>query len=265
MKKLLYIAAALLVLAGCNNKEEENGTQNEPANYGTITGKIELPQGEDAKIGARHISAPTGWEAMAEAFTMQWESGDAIYIYNGQECKQLSNPSITNNIATFEGELLDNMSSYNVAYGDNPMADVTSVNVPYIAGNYRPFGWGTGSYNSFTIDNFGPVIGLQLKGTGALSKIEVVVMKEEVAQVTYTMTPETAIALSSTATKVYFPLNDLGDADELVVKFYKNETVFMSQEITVLPAKNEVSVYPILELTFAGQLGTMENTTLGWK
>ncbi|MBQ0119400.1 MAG: membrane lipoprotein lipid attachment site-containing protein [Bacteroidales bacterium] len=61
MKKLLYFAAALLVLAGCSNKEEVNEPQNEPANYGTIIGQIDLPQGEDAKVGARKINAPEGW------------------------------------------------------------------------------------------------------------------------------------------------------------------------------------------------------------
>lgn len=43
MKKIMYLAAALLVLVGCNKNSQEN-KENAPANYGTITGKIELPQ-----------------------------------------------------------------------------------------------------------------------------------------------------------------------------------------------------------------------------
>ena len=96
MKKLLYFAAALLVLVGCNEKDKKA-----PANYGAISGKIELSQ--SANVPAHKITAPEGWAAAAAAteFTMQWESTDNIYIYNGNECKQLSNPSITDNTATF--------------------------------------------------------------------------------------------------------------------------------------------------------------------
>lgn len=273
MKKLLYFAAALLVLAGCSNKEEVNGTQNEPANYGTITGQIDLPQGEDAKVGARKINAPEGWETATEAFTMQWESTDAIYIYNESGCQLLSNPSITDNIATFEGELLDNMSSYKVAYGYNPQGSATAFDVPYIADNYRPFADGTGAKNEFTIANFGPVIGLQLKGVEALTKIVVVLSENSNTLATYTMSfGESPLALNTTtATTVYFPIQYKETATKMTLSFYKEknseDVLMMSQSSTRMPEMNKVSVYPELMVieSYKGQLGQMENTTEDWE
>ena len=244
MKKIMYLAAALLVLVGCNKNSQEN-KENAPANYGTITGTIELPQGPNK------IAAPDGWKAMTEAFKMQWENTDKIYIYNETECKELTVKSIdtqTGN-ATFEGELLDNMSSYNVAYGYNPMAGATAFAVDYIADNYRPFASGTGEYYVFTIDNFGPVMGLKLKGTAKVDKIEVIASKSSAAQATYTMTLATAIELNATTpTVVYFPLNQLGDADKLEAKFYQGSTLAKTQTFVTLPAKNIVTTYPAIEV-----------------
>ena len=129
MKKIMYFAAALLVLVGCQKSQEAK--ENAPANYGAITGKIELPQGPNK------ISAPEGWAGESGVFTMVWDAGDQIYIYNGSECKQLSNPTIVNGVATFEGELLTDMSSYKVAYGYDPQVTATDFSVEYIAGNYH--------------------------------------------------------------------------------------------------------------------------------
>ena len=81
------------------------------------------------------------------------------------------------------------MSEYKVAYGYDPQVTATEFTVPYIEGNYRPFADGEGANGNFTIDNFGPVIGLRLKGTDALSKIEVVLIDDaEKTLATYTMT-----------------------------------------------------------------------------
>ena len=250
MKKIMYIAAALLVLVGCNKNSQEN-RENAPANYGTITGKIVLPQGEDAKAGARKITAPDDWKTLSEAFKMQWESTDKIYIYNGSQCKELTVKSIdaqTGN-ATFEGVLLDDMSNYTVAYGYDPTAGATAFAVDYIANNYRPFADGTGEYSIFTIDNFGPVMGLKLQGTAKVGKIEVIASKSSATQATYTMTFGTAIELNATTpTVVYFPLNDLGDADKLEAKFYQGSSVLKTQVFTTLPAKNIVTTYPAIEV-----------------
>ncbi len=244
MKKIMYFAAALLVLVGCNKNSQEN-KENAPANYGTITGKIELPQGPNK------ITAPNGWKAMTEAFKMQWESADKIYIYNESECKELTVEKINTQSgnATFEGELLSDMTSYNVAYGYHPTAGATEFAVPYIANNYRPFAWGTGEYNIFTIDNFGPVMGLKLQGTAKVDKIEVIASKSSAAQATYTMSFETAIELyATTPTVVYFPLNDLADADKLEAKFYQGSSLCKTQVFTTLPAKNVVTTYPAIEV-----------------
>ncbi len=243
MKKIMYFAAALLVLAGCNKNSQEN-KENAPANYGTITGKIELPQSPNK------ITAPEGWKAMPGEFTMQWESMDQIYIYNQTEYKQLALESIdqTTGNATFTGDLLSDMSQYNVAYGYNPMAGTTDYTVAYIENNYRPFAWGTGEYNIFTIGNFGPVMGFKLQGTLKVSKIEVVALKGTTTKATYTMTMGTAIELNSTPKTIYFPLNDLGDADKLKAKFYQENVVVKTQEFVTLPAKNLVTTYPEINI-----------------
>lgn len=244
MKKIMYLAAALLVLVGCNKNSQEN-KENAPANYGTITGKIELPQTPNK------IVAPDGWKAMTEAFTMQWESTDKIYIYNQSECKELTVKSIdeqTGN-ATFEGELLTDMSSYNVAYGYNPKEPATAFTVSYKEGNYRPYAWGDGEKNNFWINNFGPVLGLRLKGNVALTKIEVVTSKETTAKDTYTMDlSANPVTLDETSvTMVYFPLNNLGDADHLEAKFHNASGVKKTQAFATLPVINVVTSYPTIE------------------
>lgn len=249
MKKIMYFAAALLVLVGCQKSQEAK--ENAPANYGTITGKIELPQGPNK------ISAPTGWEEAETAFTMVWDAGDQIYIYNGSECKQLSNPTIVNGVATFEGELLTDMSSYNVAYGYDPSLDYKgeatypTYPVPYIADNYRPFAEGAGAEYEFTIANFGPVIGLQLKGDGAFSKIEVALLNDSKATLaTYTMTFEDALTLSAeSVTKVYFPIQFNEDAVKIAISFYKkvnSEEVLALTKTTNMPEANKVTTFPVL-------------------
>ena len=265
MKKIMYIAAALLVLVGCQKSQEAK--ENAPANYGTITGKIELPQGPNK------ISAPEGWTTKSEAFTMVWDAGDQIYIYNGSECKQLSNPTIVNGVATFEGDLLSNMSEYKVAYGYDPQATSTEFAVPYIADNYRPFADGTGAKNEFTIANFGSVVGLQLKGVEELTKIVVVLSENSNTLATYTMSfGESPLALNTTtATKVYFPIQANADATKMTLSFYKEknseDVLMMSQSTTRMPGMNKVSTYPELMVieSYKGQLGQMENTTENWE
>lgn len=257
MKKLIYIAVALFVLVGCNNKEEVGGIQNAPANYGTITGKIELPQDEDAKVGARKINAPEGWETATEAFTMQWESTDKIYIYNDSQSKQLTLKSIDpTGIATFEGELLDDMSSYKVAYGYKPKTKgsfaETVFTVPYVEGNYRPFADGTGAGHNFTITNFGPVIGLKLKGVEELTKIKVLTVSPTTFEILdYTMTFSTPLALNTTtATTVYFPIRT--SAPEVTLYFKKTENsedvTIMTKQLPKAPATNKVTTFSELEV-----------------
>ena len=248
MKKLLCFAAALLVLVGCNEKDKKA-----PANYGAISGKIELSQG--ANVPAHKITAPTDWETKTEAFTMQWESTDKIYIYNDSQCKQLALKSIDQtDKATFEGELLDDMSTYKVAYGYDPQVTATEFTVPYIEGNYRPFADGEGANGNFTIDNFGPVIGLRLKGTDALSKIEVVLIDaDEKTLATYTMKFATALALNTTtATMVYVPIQAKVGATTMAIHFYKKvnskDVMIMSKATQTMPKANKVNIFPELTM-----------------
>ena len=256
MKKLIYIAVALFVLVGCN-KEEVGGIQNDPANYGTITGKIDLPQGEEAKVPVHKIVSPEGWATATSPFTMQWESTDKIYIYNDNERKQLTLKSINpTGIATFEGELLDDMSEYKVAYGYEPKPKGTPAEavftVPYVEGNYRPFADGTGAGYNFTITNFGPVIGLKLKGMDVLSKIKVVTVSLTPVELgDYTMTFSTPLALNTTtATTVYFPIRT--SAPQVTLYFQKTENLkdvtIMTKQLPKAPATNKVTTFSELEV-----------------
>ena len=241
MKKIMCFAAALLLLAGCRGSQETR--ENTPAEVGTITGTIELPKGPN------RIVAPDGWKAMTD-FRMKWESTDKIYIYNQTECKELTVTSIDaqTGSATFTGELLTDMSDYKVAYGYHPKNAETAFAVDNIDGNYRPFAWGTGEYKVFTINNFGPVMGFKLLGSAGVDKIEVIVSRSGAAKATYTMTLSNAIALNTeTEKKVYFPLNDLGDADKLEANFYNGSILCKTQKFVTLPVKNMVTTYPTIE------------------
>ena len=218
MKKIMYFAAALLMFAGCRSSQEAR--ENAPAEVGTITGTIKLPQGPNK------IVAPAGWEDATAAFTMKWETGDEIYIKNEfGECKKLTLKSIdeATSKATFEGELLSNMESYSVAYGYDLNSTEKTFAVPYVEGNYRPFADGTGTNYNFTVNQFGPVLGLKLKGTDALSKIVVVLSDNANTLATYTMTLN-ALQLDATdATNVYFPIKSKEGATKMSISFYKTE------------------------------------------
>lgn len=247
MKKLMYFAAALLVLVGCNKKD--NAIENTPANIGTISGTIELPK------TPKKIAAPTGWESETEAFYMNWEENDQIYIYNNTECHPFTAGSgVGTNSATFEGELLSDMSEYKVAYGYDPQSTSTDYTIPYIEGNYRPFADGTGANDNFTINNFGPVIGLPLKGTDALSKIEVVLIDDaEKTLATYTMTFATALALNTTtATMVYVPIQYKEGATTMAIHFYKKvnskDVMIMSKATKTMPDASKVNIFPELTM-----------------
>ena len=243
----MYFAAALLVLVGCNKKD--NIVENTPEEVVTIKGSIELPQTPNK------IAAPTGWESKTVAFYMLWQADDQIYIYNTTECEQFTIASgAGNNQASFNGSSLSNMDSYSVAYGYNPQSTSTDYTVPYIEGNYRPFADGTGAEYDFTIANFGPVIGLPLKGTGALSKIEVVLLDNaEKTMATYTMPFEDALTLSTEeVTKVYFPIQYKEGATTMAIHFYKEvnskDVMIMSKATKNMPEASKVTTFPELTM-----------------
>ena len=249
MKKIMYFAAALLVLAGCRSSQEAR--ENAPAEVSTITGTIALPQ-EPNKI-----SAPIGWESAIEAFRMDWEYGDKIYIFTKSDCKELTLKSIdkTTGKATFEGELLSNMESYSVAYGYDPNSTEKTFTVPYVEDNYHPFADGAGAEKAFTISNFGPVLGLKLKGTDALSKIVVVLSDNANTLATYTMTLN-ALQLDATdVANVYFPIKSITGATKMSISFYKteNETdvLIMTKTTTNITQVAAGKVTTFKELTVA--------------
>ena len=246
MRKFMYFAAALLVLVGCNKKD--NSIENTPKEVVTIKGSIELPQ------TPHKIAAPTGWENEIDPFTMLWEEGDKIYIYNeGDEANRQEFILATgegSNDGTFAGTTLPNMSAYKVAYGYDPALTSTEYTVSYIEGNYRPFAEGAGTNYDFAINNFGPVIGLQLKGDGAFSKIEVALLNNSKATLaTYTMTFAEALTLTEEVTKVYFPIQAKEGAVKIAISFYKkvnSEEVLTLTKTTNVPSANNVTTFPVL-------------------
>ncbi len=252
MKKMMYFAAALLVLVGCQKKD--NSIENTPKEVVTIKGSIELPQ------TPHKIAAPTGWESETQEFGMRWEENDQIYIYNDGlgECSLFTIASgVGDSEASFNGSPLSDMDGYSVAYGYDPKGDYKgeatypTYPVPYVEGNYRPFAEGLGAADGFTIENFGPVIGLQLKGDGVFSKIEVALLNDSKATLaTYTMTFAEVLALNeSTATNVYFPIQANADAAEIAISFYKkvnSEEVLTLTKTTNMPEANKVTTFPVL-------------------
>ncbi|MCQ2312341.1 MAG: hypothetical protein MJZ84_02670 [Paludibacteraceae bacterium] len=252
MKKMMYFAAALLVLVGCQKKD--NSIENTPDNYGTITGKIELPKTPNK------IAAPEGWESATDPFTMVWEEGDKIYL-GGNELEMTALDEASG-IATFGGVLLDEMSNYGVSYGyDNTSALYFPLVAKYVEGNYRPFARGGGHNSEFTINEFGPVIGLQLKGTDVLTRIEVTVGEGNV--VTMPDYGESLdLQLTSEVQKVYVPYFFIGEDDiqpaDMTITFYvaddmEGEVAIMSKTIAQanLPENGKVTTYPTLEVKAA--------------
>ncbi len=253
MKKIMYFAAALLLLTGCRGSQEAR--ENAPAEVSTITGTIELPQ-EPNKI-----IAPAGWQTTAKGvkFNMQWENGDEIYIYKGSEKQLLTLKSIDENtsVAIFQGVALTDMSKYDVAYGYDPTSTAKTFTVPYVKDNYRPFADGTGTNYNFTINQFGPVIGLKLKGTDALTKIEVALLNSsEETLATYTMEFSDALALDEEdITNVYFPIQAKEDVISMAIRFYKmeeeEEVLIMTKTTTNLTKVEAGKVTTFKALTVA--------------
>lgn len=162
MKKLMYIAAALLVLVGCNKKE--NVIENTPQNLVIITGGIDF----SAQDGPNKVVAKEGWENVTSGNQVEfmWEEGDKIAIVNEEmtEVKQFTVTSISEDkqTAEFTGEPLSGgMESYYVIYpyelGVAAMQqggrDAFFANQQY-TGKLRPAVQGVGTNDSFTLDGF---------------------------------------------------------------------------------------------------------------
>ncbi len=196
---------------------------------------------------------------------MQWEEGDEILIGNQQgDIKLLTLKSIDENgVATFGGELLSDMSSFEVMYGFD-LSDITNMDVPYIEGNYRPFAFGTStSSESFTINMFLPVFGMPLKGTAALTKIEASFNVE--MDVKLTMNFETPLQLSSTPQIVYFPISSSFTELPLTFKFYDAGGLILTKKINKATCNmNQVITFTSdLEVNGAAPAPTYEYVDLG--
>ncbi|MCQ2313327.1 MAG: DUF1566 domain-containing protein [Paludibacteraceae bacterium] len=261
MKKIMYFAAALLVLVGCQKKE--NVIENSPKEVVTIKGSIVLPQTPNK------IAPAEEWQSAKAPFDMLWEEGDKIYIYNqgdpdnGQVFTLIEGVGTTE--GTFSGTKLEDMSNYYVANVDQ--TGVGEYIVEYIEDNFSdPYIFGTGNKDGFIIDNFGAVLGLPLKGEVILSKIEVETFEEKDQSLsTFTMSFEEGLELNNTtATMVYFPV----DASELItietINLYVGDELLMSKTLSEekgnLPEYNKVTTFPELGIPTYVDLGLPSGT-----
>ncbi len=181
MKKFMYFAAALLVLVGCNKKE--NAKENAPQNLVTITGGIKIA----SQDGPNKVVAKPGWESVEDRGDVEfiWEAGDEIAVVNSDktEVKKFTVLEISQDkqTATFIGEPLSGgMEGYYSVYypyewgaaaiiDEEAEADVFA-NQQY-SDKLRPIGrdfWATdGSFELYLYD----VIDLSLTGSVKLGKI----------------------------------------------------------------------------------------------
>lgn len=180
MKKLMYIAAALLVLVGCQKKE--NVIENAPQNLVTITGGIDF----SAQDGPNKVAAKEGWENVTSGNQVGfvWETGDKIAVLNmsSTEVKQFTVTSISEDkqTATFTGEPLSSgMESqyvvlYPYEYGESIVHGTQYeffANQQY-TGKLRPAFMAMGSGDSFNVLMHFDVFDLSLKGSVKLGKIK---------------------------------------------------------------------------------------------
>ncbi|GEM_PF-4970029 len=102
MKKLMYVAAALLLLAGC--KKEAETTTVDDSRMITLTATI-------GDSGSK-VTPTLG----SESVSYEWEADDLLWIFNNTGISAFSVSSRNGNEAQFRGLPLPDMSSYHVIY-----------------------------------------------------------------------------------------------------------------------------------------------------
>lgn len=208
MKKFLLFAAAMLCLVACNKNASD---VTAPARKVVLHATVD--NGGAANGPAR--IAPVDPTATTVEFA--WEENDQIKVVTDAGTYTLTAININGNQADFEGEIAGSLDNYTVYYGYNP--DAASQTVEYIANSFKPCVKATGcSGESFVLNEFYPVLKLQLKGSKTLGKIEYLIGTNEKATMTFT----DGIALNTTtATVIYLPVADV-DAAGFTLKFYDN-------------------------------------------
>lgn len=211
MKKILFVAAALLGLVACNKNEPANPTPRQVTLHatvepGTANGPARIAPNQD------DLNAPG-----VESINFVWEEGDRVTVVTDDGSYTLDAININGNQADFTGEVAGSLTSYTAYYGYVPNA--ASQTIEYVENSFKPCVYGAGSDNNFTLNQFYPVLKLQLKGDVTLGKMEYLIGTDVKA----TMTFADGIALNTTtATVVYLPIADVNAAG-FSLKFYDND------------------------------------------
>lgn len=239
MKKYLLFAAAMLGLVACQNNDPENVAPRKVTLHATV-------ENGDAANGPHRV-APVDPTAATVNFT--WEAGDQVAIKTDAGSYTLDATNINGNQADFEGEVAGDLTNYTAHYGYVPSE--TTQTIEYVAGSFKPCVYGEGHNDNFTLDQFFPVLKLQLIGASTLGKIEYLIGTDVKA----TMTITDGIALTSTASVVYLPVADVAAAG-FSLKFYDNAAtpaLIMEKSTTfnLADKMGKIVTMPVLEVKAA--------------
>jgi len=228
MKKVFVFAAALAVLAACSKDNDQALKAGETV---TLNATVSLPA---CKVAPDDPTAST--------VNFVWQEGDSVTISNGTESSvfHVDAATIQGGTASFTGTALSDMSSYTVSYGDGSA-------VAYQAGTFTPIISGTGVGSSFTLNQFRPVLKLQLMGDVTLGKIEL--WEGDPEQVVTTLGCGAGLQLTTTVTTVYFPVNTTL-AGGFTLKFYDtdDELVMSKSSSNTTDYSNQIVPTGVLEV-----------------
>lgn len=244
MKKVFVFAAALAVLAACSKDNDQALKAGETV---TLNATVGLPA---CKVAPDDPTAST--------VNFVWQEGDSVTISNGTESSvfHVDAATIQGGTASFTGTALSDMSSYTVSYGDGSA-------VAYQAGTFTPIISGTGGGSSFTLNQFRPVLKLQLTGDVTLGKIEL--WEGDPEQVVTTLGCGAGLQLTTTATTVYFPVNTTL-AGGFTLKFYDtdDELVMSKSSSNTTDYSNQIVPTGALEVVAPMPLDPSPNLIQAW-
>lgn len=245
MKKIILFAVACAALVACSVKEEfqESVTLHATVDLNSTS------ESSSTKVVPVDLSQPV--------VDFRWEEGDQVRLTSGGSSTIFTlapgTISVDGKSADFKGTPLADMSSfsveYNFAYSASGSKETTQT-VAYLSNSFKPFISGTGSNNSFTLNNFRPVLKLSIKGNGKIGRIEY--FKEDAGVLTV-LDCSTGVQLAPTsATTFYLPLSEdaaIGASGKEYVKFYdESSTLIRSKKLPNLGTNaGNIIAMPTLE------------------
>jgi len=222
MKRFIYFVASCAALLACNKIETSPLNPDPVKKTITLTASINVPR---TKVRPDHLNG-------IDSVSFKWEAGDSIYVVDTAvtEMKifKIVNNSISEDSTTAEfiGEPLSGgMGEYMVLSGANgstveKLFETQTIN--YIIGSFKPFAYGTGQSNSFTINSFYPVFKLRLKGNATIGRIVFTYHLSSPTEMdveNVEMSCGDGIELSSDTLSIYLPLYTVGNFN-FILDFY---------------------------------------------